>query len=250
MKIKLTVCLLVLLSIFTGCSMYGLDMYSMICPPRSLDEMAKIKDVVQNTAGADIILKYPKQGEYRSAIIMMDIDNDGQDEAIVFYEKESPKSVVHMMIIDNMSGTWKSVGVFERKSIDVDQVLFADMHGNNINEIIVWFDGYNSKGKNISVYSYDGKNLRESSSEEIYSDFMLLDFDQDGCEEILAWPVYEQDGSSGVRPEPRLLKLKNREFKMDILELVAVDKDLSVLFSKKLVSFSDMQIRDLYRVKQ
>ena len=39
--------------------------------------------------GSNITLKYPKNGEYRSAYVIANIDDEPTDEAMVFYEYTS-----------------------------------------------------------------------------------------------------------------------------------------------------------------
>ena len=68
-----------------GCS-FSASVESMLSPPRLTVEQEQIYRALQISAGSQISLKYPKSGERLSAFIMEDLDGDGSDEAVVFYE--------------------------------------------------------------------------------------------------------------------------------------------------------------------
>jgi hypothetical protein len=61
----------------------------MLTPPKLSGEEEQIYQALQEAAGSDIRLKYPKSGSYLSAFIIADIDEESGEEAIVFYEKNN-----------------------------------------------------------------------------------------------------------------------------------------------------------------
>ena len=58
-------------------------------PPKATGERQEIYSVLEEKANHQLTLRYPKAGEYRSAIVMKDVTGDGNDEAIAFYRSHS-----------------------------------------------------------------------------------------------------------------------------------------------------------------
>ena len=60
----------------TGCNFGDLGTESLIRPPKTNGDEAEIEQLISDTAEKDYILKYPKSGTHRSAIVMTDLDNN------------------------------------------------------------------------------------------------------------------------------------------------------------------------------
>ena len=105
---KLLFCVLFSL-LLSGCSI-SINIDTMLTPPKLSGEQEQIYQALQEAAGADIRLRYPKSGSYLSAFIVADIDNDAGEEAIVFYEKNSlPSGGLRINILDKINGQWQSI---------------------------------------------------------------------------------------------------------------------------------------------
>ena len=81
-----SLCSVLLAFFLSGCSI-GVNVDNMLTPPKLSGQQEQIYQALKDTTGSAISLKYPKSGSYLSAFIVSDIDGDGLDEAIVFYEK-------------------------------------------------------------------------------------------------------------------------------------------------------------------
>ena len=80
-----TAALLVLaLLLLNGCASGGFDNSNLLRPPKTSGDKAKIQEIIGQKAGGEYILKYPRSGSYRSAVIYEDLDGDKISEAIVF----------------------------------------------------------------------------------------------------------------------------------------------------------------------
>ena len=87
-RLLLTGCLLLLLS---GCT-FGATVDALLTPPHLRGEQEQIYQALENAVGNRITLQYPRSGNHLSAVMISDLDGDGQDEAAVFYRKESSLS--------------------------------------------------------------------------------------------------------------------------------------------------------------
>lgn len=70
----------------TGCQA---TIENLLTAPKLTQEQSEINQALINSSGSSIKLKYPRGGEYRSAFVLQDIDSDGTQEALVFYESQS-----------------------------------------------------------------------------------------------------------------------------------------------------------------
>ena len=88
-KLFITIASALLAVALTGCSPLGLDAQTLMKPPKATGERQEIYSVLEEKANHQLTLRYPKAGEYRSAIVMKDVTGDSNDEAIAFYRSHS-----------------------------------------------------------------------------------------------------------------------------------------------------------------
>ena len=70
-----------------GCSRVQTSIEDLMSPPVLTEEQAQIRDALARVSGdGEIKYRYPQNGEYRSSYIFYDIDADGVEEAMVFYQ--------------------------------------------------------------------------------------------------------------------------------------------------------------------
>ena len=70
----------------TGCSAVNFGVDGLIIAPKLTKQQSEIHEALIQSVGSDITLKYPQNGDNRSAYVIDNIDNEPGDEAIVFYE--------------------------------------------------------------------------------------------------------------------------------------------------------------------
>ena len=88
--------------------MDGLDPQSLMRPPRPTGEREEIHKVLERQAGSDFKLRYPRRGDYRSAIIMQDLTGNGKEEAIALYEVDDGE--ITIMFIGKRNNVWEELG--------------------------------------------------------------------------------------------------------------------------------------------
>lgn len=75
-------------------------------PPKATGDKADIQRVIEESAGS-YTFKYPQKGDYRSAVIMHDINGDGTDEAVAFYKSNTPDGVSDITVIFIDPDIWR-----------------------------------------------------------------------------------------------------------------------------------------------
>ena len=66
--------------LLSGCNVISTDVDDLLRPPQLTAEQSDIHNALVSAIGSGrtIKLKYPKRGDYLSAFVMYDLDNDGQ----------------------------------------------------------------------------------------------------------------------------------------------------------------------------
>ncbi len=202
--------LCLLAAAFTGCS--GAKMKSpmgLMRPPLSAGVDSELKSAFLAAAtgkgkaasSSDISLISPLSGDYRSAFVLHDIDNDGVDEALVFYKLENEPSKEHMNVLDNVNGKWVSVGDFSGTGAGVNFVRFVQMTETGYPAILVSQSLYeNDSSKILSVYVCTGTEEKltiKNVCTEVYSIMENIDVDSDGQLDIF---LIQQDLTNNNSP--------------------------------------------------
>lgn len=168
-----------------GCSAAN-SVENLLTPPKLTEEQNDIYRELINSVG-NVKLKYPRSGEYRSAFVVKDIDDEPGDEAMVFYESKnvsSGESALRLKIFDKTDGKWSAVYDLACAGSEVDSISFSKLGGMERTDIIVCFTLLNQTEKMFSVLSYSDKtpSMLYSSA---YSALMVYDINNDGQNELL-----------------------------------------------------------------
>lgn len=195
MKLKLSFILaLITALIFTGCSLSpnGSDL---LHPPKTTGNEAEIEQLIESTAKGSYMLKYPNNGDYRSAIITKDFDKDGKYEAIAFYRTTDNEPVTNMLIMSDTKKGFKTCLNYETQYTDIDCVQFADYDFDGIDEILVGFVTYTSGINELVAFDYNAENDTAKAVEltSHYSSFTTGDYDFDGSMEIMLLTLSSAD---------------------------------------------------------
>ncbi len=169
-------------ALLSGCSA---SVESLLSPPKLSGEQSAIYDALKSSKGGDIHLKYPRSGQYRSAFVVKNIDEEETDEAIVFYEASNIAdggSSLRLNFLDMEDGQWVSVYDFAALGSEVERVQFADL-GDGETSIIITYTIQNASDTAASVLKYSGGEPSEVyAGRSAYQ--QLTDVNADGHNEL------------------------------------------------------------------
>ena len=198
---------LVISTLFSGCSLSALDAQSLMRPPRPTGERAQIHDELEKSAGGSLPLKSPSRGEYRSAIVMHSLVSAGQEDAIAFYQKKGDSAGINVMFIHKQEDSWKAIGDFNNPASTVDKICFGDVNGDGHDEAVIGWGSNINNSTTICVYYFDRGEIHELKLEQSYTEMVVMDFDDDRCDEIFTASV-----TVGDQPAiARLLRVKDNQ---------------------------------------
>lgn len=208
-KICAFVLAVALIFTLTGCGSVMFESDSMLRPPKTSGDAQEISEALQSAVGRQPLFRYPRSGEHRSAITMKDLDNDGVDEAIVFYAPTSESTVARIAVLTYVRGNWKVTSTAEGLGNNVDILLFGNLLPEHEgSEIIVGWSVSTNSGL-LTAYSYTREGLTavsiedsanaENSSAAGYTGVAVCDMDGDSADEIMTATLNTVAGTSVVR---------------------------------------------------
>ena len=181
--LPLLLCTVVLCS----CSL-SLNAEELLSPPRLTTQQAQIYDALETAIGTtEFKLKYPKRGEYLSACILRDIDHDGEEEAIAFYELTvAGVTSTWMSLLEFENGAWRSIKEIPGSGKEIDLVSFANVTGNQTDNIIVGWTTSGQESNSCDIYSYSENQLvKAHETEFLYNDMLIYNVDDNDLSEVI-----------------------------------------------------------------
>ena len=176
---------------------------------------ADVQNALNSYCKGGYTLKTPLSGDYTTSFIFYDIDLDGEDEAIVFYQQSSDPERTDMAVIDKNGENWSVICNVEGDGADVYSVDFCNLNSDPYAEpVVLWDTITNSSSHLLSAYkqTYDNNTLTISKIEKpiTVSDYISVDIDNTGIDELLVFTV-----SGGTSPSAKatLYKLEKEGFK-------------------------------------
>ncbi|GHV46049.1 hypothetical protein FACS189499_00330 [Clostridia bacterium] len=163
--------------LFSGCSGAffgpGLGLEELLSPPKLSGDQAQIYEAMVNSIGGNFTLKYPRSGDYRSAFLIRNIDDDPEDEAIVFYKQASsdpalsgvPGGEISFNFLDrDEDGRWQSAAVVSFTAVDIERVSFTRLGYRPGINIIAGYS-ISATEKRFSVLRYEDGNITTLADE-------------------------------------------------------------------------------------
>lgn len=196
--------LLIILLTFTSCASVGFNNTDTMRPPKATGEKAEIQNAIEKAIGSDYTLKYPQNGEYRSAVIMYDLNYDSDEEVIVFYSINNAEVAgMNMLIIDKINNAFKAIANFTVAAAEADRVNILDLNNDGNIEILVGWSMYSSQLKKLTAYSFANNSVNELICDESYNEMITTDLNDDKVNEIILFTL----GSTEVSGNAKLLKV-------------------------------------------
>ena len=192
-------CLLCCL-LFSGCTP-GATVDSLLKPPSLSKEQQQIYLALQDAVGSGITLQYPRAGANLSAFTVVDLDNDGEDEALVFYKKTSLTAMengLRLSVLDQVKGEWMSVCDRPADGTEVERIVISPMGSEDSqNQIFVGYSGVDQSDKSLTVYRYSDSEVQQLFT-AAYTMFDVADLDGDQAQELLVLGKLTENTSSSA----------------------------------------------------
>lgn len=169
----------VLAFMLSGCQAITFTMDDLLSAPKIADEQSLIYQALLESAGRGITLEYPRNGDYRSAFVLYDIDDDREQETLAFYSVNSlSESNVKISVLDRGSdGGWRSEYELAGAGSAVERVMFSGR------DMVVGYSAQDYEENAVRIYRFSDGSLSEIYA-GTYSVLERSDIDGCGTEEI------------------------------------------------------------------
>ncbi len=171
---------------FSGCQ-FSMTVDTLLSPPRLTAQQEQIYQALQTATGNNISLKYPKSGERLSAFTVEDLDADGENEAIVFYEvsmASAEENPLRFCLLDCENGVWRAITDYTTPGAAVECVIVSQLGSNERTNLIIGYSMVNGGGYAVEVFHY-GEDTLERTLTVPYTKMDISDLNGDGTNELL-----------------------------------------------------------------
>jgi len=202
---------------------------SLMNPPEAAGDYKGIQNVIEKSLDNGIILKAPNEGDYTTSITFMDLNADGENDAVAFYRiKNDDTSSIYMSVLLKSGSKWQASEPVKGKGNDVSEFSYGDLNYDSVPEIVVGWNMFDSKDNNtLSVYSVGEKNAQtvvKTCDSVIYTRMLVADVCAEGRNEILLVKNMFND-ETGPASATVYELVDNRLKAMDTAQLVSAVSD-------------------------
>ncbi len=163
----------------------------LLSAPALTDEQSDIIEAINSLSSEAVTLKYPKTGERRAPIIFLDLDSDGETEALAFYNVAAEGVYARIALLEKEGGEWAVADTVDGLGTDVDSVSSLTA-GEGERVLLVGWMSVNQREQTLATYHFSGGRIN-LGLEENCEDTILYDFDADGNRE-LCYIMRDADG--------------------------------------------------------
>ena len=194
LSITLVIAMLLLSS---GCSLNFFSTDALLKPPALTGKSGEVQKAFNKLmSGKNFQLKTPSKGDYKSAFVLYNLDEDSEEEALVFYTDSSTDTSVRIAVFDCVKDTWILVTDIKGSGSGVHDVSFPDLNGDNLPEIVVaWSLFENKLTKMLSIYCVNTENNNQFEIETLANEYFntktYIDLNANGVKDLLL--VYLDD---------------------------------------------------------
>lgn len=219
MKKLLVALCMILVFMLSGCSFMSLENSQIMCPPKATGSQAEIQKLIDKNAVNEYTLKYPKNGLYRSSIVMYNIDTDDEEEAIAFYsDKEGDH--IHVLFIEYKDSKYSVVDSHKLDTSSIDRLDFSDLDGDGKCEILLGYEVTTSPHNTLCIMTYINDKIKLNDATYTYTNFVTGDFNNDKQDDVLLVSL----NSGNTDAKALLMAYKNGELK----ELASTELDADI----------------------
>ena len=180
----------------TSCSNMDLGIEGLMLPPKLTGEQSKLYTALETAAGTENIrLRYPKEGENKSAFRFLDMDDDGTDEAIVFYSIQDDDAT-RVNILRNIDNKW--ISLYDSKGRE-DGVVSVELarFSTEKNCIVIGWQNTISENQVLALYDFCDNTLSEVFAVR-YHAAAVCDLTYDGFDDVVVFAPIDGSGETGV----------------------------------------------------
>ena len=197
MKRTLKKCILLLMAwaaaaLLTGCNFFDASVEQLFTLPRMAPEYTGLSQQLDSLIAQGYEYASPSGGRNIQSVQMLDLEDDGRQEAMVFMRRSADEKPLKIMVfrLDEDEG-YRLFCTIESSGTAVDSVYYQDLNGNGRRELIVGWR-ISADVQTLAAYTIEPEPVALMSCG--YSRFTIQDLNGDGVPSLL---VLRTDGEMG-----------------------------------------------------
>ena len=191
-KIRKVISVFLALSVlisFSGCSLEFSSFENLMRPPKLIGKYQGLQDAFEETVNDPFTLITPENGDLQSSFLTVDVDADGDEEAIVMYALNDNPEIAKVSYFEYSDEEWNHITTLDGLGGSVDKVIVDDFNNDGLSEVLIGWLLYSSKtNRAFSEYSLDSDSFTQVATYP-YTHFDVVDANGDGYSDVLALTV-------------------------------------------------------------
>lgn len=195
-KIRSGALLLALLFALGGCSFYSGD--DLLQAPQPTQNFVALQSQLRKILDGGALYAVPQSGRNRSTVQLVDLDNDGSDEAIAFFRDSSIASTFTVYVFKKIEDEYVLMDSVGGHGLSVQSVEYPCLReGGEKGILIAWAleDGQTSA---LTLCDFDDEGHVTTLMNTDYTTYRLSDLTGDSTDELLIINTDSTKGRSAV----------------------------------------------------
>lgn len=171
--------------LLSGCSFIQ-DPVLLMDTPELSAEKESLRAIIEANRPENASLIRSNREEDTNIIHFVDLDGDGVNEAVVFYETPDQNIGIHGMIFKKNHDSWVKQTTFDGEGKVLESLYFKDMTNDGRIDIVAGFSG-GKEDENLQngliIYTFNGKTV-ERILEVPYTNYVISDMNQDHINDL------------------------------------------------------------------
>lgn len=187
-----------------GCAMRsGVDLLK---APKPNKDNQVITDTLDELKSKDATEAAPYGGAYRSAVQMMDLDGDGVEEVIAFFQTPKGGNQYETILLGKQDEGYVHLGSIQGQGAQIQSVSYPALDGTGRLGVLICWEQMGDGQDQFTMAECTGDGVRTLLT-GTYSNLLTIDLDSDGAQELFVFDahskerkaaqVYEYDGEAG-----------------------------------------------------
>lgn len=173
---------LALAAVLSGCTFFDSSVERLFTLPRMAEEYTGLSQQIDSLIDQGYEYASPSGGRNIQSVQMVDLEDDGIQEALVFLRRSSDEKPLKIMVFRLEGDTYRCFCTIESSGSAVDSVYYQDLNGDGCREIIVgWRISADVQTVAVYVPQPEPYVLLQSG----YTRFTVTDLDGDGVKSLL-----------------------------------------------------------------
>ncbi|MGN1008831.1 MAG: hypothetical protein ACI4PV_07775, partial [Butyricicoccus sp.] len=172
-----------LLVLLGGCEFKSGD--KLLQPPQPSKTYEALQKQINAITEAGNIAVAPQSGENRTTVKLVDLDQDGEDEAVAFFCEAKNPDQFHVYVFQKEGDGYVTRGSVTGTGVQIASVSFPTLQPTGEKGIVLsWKLGSDSINTGMTVCSFENGRLN-TLLETTYSSFITCDLDDNGTDDLV-----------------------------------------------------------------